>query len=105
MTVTKIKKKQRKKGGQGAGKVRTVVKTEKRDSFFNFFSPPVINEGEEVDDEIQHLLATDYEVCVCVCVCVYVCVCVCMCVCVCVCGKEWRGGERRGKKEKEKKNA
>lgn len=52
-----IKKKQRKKGGPGAGKVRTVTRTEKQASFFNFFDtldPP--SEEEEMDEASSKIL-------------------------------------------------
>ena len=61
MTQKVVKKKQRMKG---KGQVRTIQKTIKEDSFFNFFSPPLMPEDEEsVDEELEALLTTDFEVC------------------------------------------
>jgi len=55
-----VKKKQRMKG---KGQTRVIQKTIKEDSFFNFFSPPLMPEEEEsVDDELEALLTTDFEI-------------------------------------------
>jgi nucleosome assembly protein 1-like 1 len=45
------------------GNVRTVTKTVKNDSFFNFFDPPAIPDDPEaeVDAETQELLTADFE--------------------------------------------
>ncbi|XP_044747698.1 nucleosome assembly protein 1-like 1-A [Coccinella septempunctata] len=61
VTVKTIKKKQKHKS---RGVIRTVTKTVQNDSFFNFFSPPVVpeTEKEEVDDEIHAILTTDFEI-------------------------------------------
>lgn len=61
----KIMKKKPKKGGKPDAKPQ--IKTEKVDSFFNFFSPPdVPGEDEDVDEEemeeLQALIEADYEV-------------------------------------------
>ena len=56
-----MKKKQRMKN---KGQTRIIQKTIKEDSFFNFFSPPSMPEDEEsVDEELEALLTTDFEVC------------------------------------------
>lgn len=52
VTVTQIKKKQRHKA---TGQLRTTIKTEPCDSFFNFFTPPRIphdEDTEEIDEEV-----------------------------------------------------
>ncbi|KAF8786355.1 nucleosome assembly protein 1-like 1 [Argiope bruennichi] len=60
VTVKTIKKKQKHKA---RGAVRTVTKTVTNDSFFNFFSPPVVPENEEdLDEEAQGILNNDFEV-------------------------------------------
>jgi len=62
LTVKSIKKKQKHKS---KGSVRTVTKTVKNDSFFNFFDPPAVPEGEaaeDLDEEIQELLTSDFEI-------------------------------------------
>lgn len=61
MTVKTIKKKQRHKS---RGVVRTITKTVQNDSFFNFFSPPIVPEDQkedEMDEDIHTILTTDYE--------------------------------------------
>jgi nucleosome assembly protein 1-like 1 len=56
-TVTKKQKHKSK------GQVRTVTKTVKTDSFFNFFDPPQVPEKEEdLDDETHALLQADWEI-------------------------------------------
>jgi len=60
VTMKMVKKKQKSKG-----KTRTVTKQVKRDSFFNFFSPPEVPEGtseSDLDEETDALLNMDYEV-------------------------------------------
>lgn len=61
VTVKTLKKKQKHKG---RGEVRVVTKTVRRDSFFNFFSPPAISEDPdaEIDEETQSLLTADFEI-------------------------------------------
>jgi len=61
LCVKLVKKKQKHKGH---GTVRTVTKTVQSDSFFNFFSPPQVPEGEdaEIDEEAQATLASDFEI-------------------------------------------
>ncbi|XP_028406490.1 nucleosome assembly protein 1-like 1 isoform X1 [Dendronephthya gigantea] len=58
VTVKVIKKKQKHKG-KGQGKY--VNKTVKADSFFNFFTPPEVQE-EEMDEETEQLLEADFEI-------------------------------------------
>ena len=66
LTHRKIKKKQRAKSGKNAGKIRTVVKKEKQDSFFHFFKPPKIPTMDEMDEEeadaIEQAFDVDYDV-------------------------------------------
>lgn len=62
--TVKIMKKKPKKGGKDA---KPQIKTEKIESFFNFFSPPEVpGEDDEVDEEtmeeLQALIEADYEV-------------------------------------------
>ena len=65
VTQKVVKKKQRMKN---KGQTRIIQKTIKEDSFFNFFSPPSMPEDEEsVDEELEALLTTDFEVCFFVC--------------------------------------
>ncbi|XP_037947680.1 nucleosome assembly protein 1-like 1-B isoform X2 [Teleopsis dalmanni] len=60
LTVKTIRKKQRHKE---RGAFRTIVKQVPNDSFFNFFNPPEVpDDKEEVDEDTQSLLATDFEV-------------------------------------------
>lgn len=59
VTVKLIKKVQKHKG---RGTKRTVTKTVQADSFFNFFNPPQLTEGEEPDEETESLLAADFEI-------------------------------------------
>lgn len=62
VTVKLVKKKQKHKG---RGVTRTVTKTVKNDSFFNFFDPPQVPEGEneeELDEDTEALLAADFEI-------------------------------------------
>ncbi|ALC42623.1 Nap1 [Drosophila busckii] len=60
LTVKTIRKKQKHKE---RGAVRTIVKQVPTDSFFNFFNPPEVpNDKEEIDDESQGILATDFEI-------------------------------------------
>jgi len=63
LTVKTVKKKQKHKS---KGNVRTVTKTVKNDSFFNFFDPPAVpdmtNEDDDIDPETQDLLTSDFEI-------------------------------------------
>jgi nucleosome assembly protein 1-like 1 len=61
VTVKLIKKKQKHKQ---KGATRFVTKEVKNDSFFNFFDPPVIPEGDEdtLDEETRELLNADFEI-------------------------------------------
>ncbi|XP_053995976.1 nucleosome assembly protein 1-like 1 isoform X1 [Hylaeus anthracinus] len=61
VTVKTIKKNQKHKS---RGSIRTVTKTVQNDSFFNFFSPPVVPDDAEaeIDDETQALLTSDFEI-------------------------------------------
>ncbi|EDW09813.1 nucleosome assembly protein 1-like 1 [Drosophila mojavensis] len=60
LTVKTIRKKQKHKE---RGAVRTIVKQVPTDSFFNFFNPPEVSEDkEDIDDESQQILATDFEI-------------------------------------------
>ena len=58
-------KKQRKKTGAGKGQVRVVKKSEAVDSFFNFFTPPIMPEAssdpEDLSEELQEQLFRDFE--------------------------------------------
>jgi nucleosome assembly protein 1-like 1 len=66
LTHREIKKKQRAKSGKNAGKIRTIVKKEKQDSFFHFFKPPKIPTMDEMDEEeadaIEQAFDVDYDV-------------------------------------------
>jgi nucleosome assembly protein 1-like 1 len=59
VTVRLIKKVQKHKG---RGTKRVVTKTIQADSFFNFFNPPQVVEGETVDDDTEALLDADFEI-------------------------------------------
>ncbi|XP_061077572.1 nucleosome assembly protein 1-like 4 isoform X1 [Conger conger] len=59
VTVKTIKKKQKHKG---RGTVRTITKQVPNDSFFNFFSPVKVPPGEEMDEDLEFNLATDFEI-------------------------------------------
>lgn len=59
VTIKTIKKKQKHKA---RGAVRTITKQVPNDSFFNFFSPPIVTEESKLDDESQGILATDFEI-------------------------------------------
>jgi len=59
ITVKQIKKVQKHKG---RGTKRTVTKTVQADSFFNFFNPPQVNEEEEPDEDMDAILAADFEI-------------------------------------------
>ncbi|XP_059080421.1 nucleosome assembly protein 1-like 1-B [Tigriopus californicus] len=60
LTVKTVKTKQKHKS---KGSVRTITKTVKNDSFFNFFDPPACEENEEdMDPMTQDLLTADFEI-------------------------------------------
>ncbi|XP_035672497.1 nucleosome assembly protein 1-like 1 isoform X2 [Branchiostoma floridae] len=60
VTVKVVKKKQKHKG---RGTTRMVTKTIQNDSFFNFFNPPQVPEdGSELDDDAETILAADFEI-------------------------------------------
>ncbi|XP_068169952.1 nucleosome assembly protein 1-like 4a isoform X1 [Antennarius striatus] len=59
VTVKIIKKKQKHKG---RGTVRTVTKQVPNDSFFNFFNPVKASPDEDMDEESEFTLATDFEI-------------------------------------------
>ncbi|XP_064600319.1 nucleosome assembly protein 1-like 1 isoform X3 [Liolophura sinensis] len=61
VTVKAIKKKQKHKG---RGTTRTVTKTVKNESFFHFFNPPAVPEGDDVelDEEVEAQLTNDFEI-------------------------------------------
>ncbi|XP_076646518.1 nucleosome assembly protein 1 isoform X3 [Halictus rubicundus] len=61
VTVKTIKKNQKHKS---RGSTRTVMQTVQNDSFFNFFSPPVVPDDAEaeLDEETQGVLASDFEI-------------------------------------------
>ena len=42
--------------------VRTVEKKILNDSFFNFFNPPTIQEGEDLDSDTEALLDADFQI-------------------------------------------
>mmetsp|Transcript_8573 Transcript_8573/g.7677 ORF Transcript_8573/g.7677 Transcript_8573/m.7677 type:complete len:372 (+) Transcript_8573:43-1158(+) len=51
LTVIETKKKQKAKGGKNKGQVRTIVKTEPKNSFFHYFSDPIEPKDEEDEEE------------------------------------------------------
>ncbi|XP_067626901.1 nucleosome assembly protein 1-like 1-A [Eurosta solidaginis] len=60
LTIKTIRKKQKHKE---RGTVRNIVKQVPNDSFFNFFNPPEVPEDkDEMDEETQGILATDFEI-------------------------------------------
>lgn len=59
VTVKRVQKTQRRKGHDTK---RTVIKTVRAQSFFNFFTPPHVREGEVIDDETEDILSADYEI-------------------------------------------
>ncbi|XP_050070120.1 nucleosome assembly protein 1-like 1 [Anopheles maculipalpis] len=59
VTVKTIKKQQKHKQRNAT---RMVTKTMSTESFFNFFSPPRVQEDDTVDPETQFLIARDFEV-------------------------------------------
>uniref|UniRef100_A0A182JSL3 Nucleosome assembly protein 1-like 1 n=1 Tax=Anopheles christyi TaxID=43041 RepID=A0A182JSL3_9DIPT len=59
VTVKTIKKQQKHKQRNAT---RMVMKTQPTESFFNFFSPPRIQEDDTIDPETQFLIGRDFEV-------------------------------------------
>jgi len=60
VTVKVVKKRQKHKN---KGTLRTVSKEMPTDSFFNFFDPPQVpDDDEELDEDMEALLATDIEI-------------------------------------------
>lgn len=60
LTIKTIRKKQKHKE---RGAVRTITKQVPNDTFFNFFYPPEIPEDkDDIDEESQGILATDFEI-------------------------------------------
>ncbi|KAM7344310.1 nucleosome assembly protein 1 [Cochliomyia hominivorax] len=60
LTVKTVRKTQKHKE---RGAIRTVYKQMPIDSFFNFFNPPEVKEDkEEIDEDSQGILATDFEI-------------------------------------------
>ena len=66
LTHREVKKKQRAKAGKNAGKIRTVVRKERQDSFFHFFIPPKIPSMDQMDEEeadaVEQAFDMDYDV-------------------------------------------
>ncbi|CAH8485736.1 unnamed protein product [Dicrocoelium dendriticum] len=58
VTVKIVKKIQKQKGG---GAKRTITKSVQEDSFFNFFNPPTEVLSDELDDDTQLLLESDFK--------------------------------------------
>ena len=57
-----IKQKQKSKG-KGKGGQKFTTKQEKRESFFNFFSPPKVPDNEDdIDDVLQALITEDFDI-------------------------------------------
>ena len=57
-----IKQKQKSKG-KGKGGQKLTTKQEKRESFFNFFSPPKVPDNEDdIDDVLQALITEDFDI-------------------------------------------
>lgn len=59
VTVKTIKKTQK---HQSRGTKRVITKTVQKDSFFNFFSPPEVEDGVEPDEDVEALLSADFEI-------------------------------------------
>lgn len=66
LTFEKVQKRQRAKTGRSAGKMRTVTKSERRDSFFHFFNTPKMPDMDAMDEEqadaIEEAFDRDYDV-------------------------------------------
>ncbi|CAH8846429.1 unnamed protein product [Trichobilharzia szidati] len=58
VTVKLVKKVQKRKSG---GAKRTVTKSVREDSFFNFFSPPAENLSDDLDEDTELLLESDFK--------------------------------------------
>ncbi|KAK4471218.1 hypothetical protein MN116_004666 [Schistosoma mekongi] len=58
VTVKLVKKVQKRKSG---GAKRTVTKSVREDSFFNFFSPPAQALSDELDEDTEMLLESDFK--------------------------------------------
>jgi nucleosome assembly protein 1-like 1 len=65
LTHQPVKKKQRGKG-KNAGQMRTVTKTEEKESFFNWFTPPEMPSMDSMDEEeaerLEEIFDNDYDV-------------------------------------------
>jgi len=61
LTHRQVKKTQRAKSGKRQGQVRTVVKKEKRDSFFHFFNPPKMPSADNMDEETADALEEAFD--------------------------------------------
>jgi len=63
-TTVKVIKKKVKQKGKGKGGQKFETKTEKRESFFNFFKPPKFPEDPkaDVDEETQDLISQDFDI-------------------------------------------
>ena len=63
-TTVKVIRQKVKQKGKGKGGQKVVTKTEKRESFFNFFKPPKFPEDpkEDVDDETQVIISEDFDI-------------------------------------------
>jgi len=62
-TTVKVIKQKVKQKGKGKGGPKFVTKNEKRDSFFNFFSPPKVPEDDEdIDDVLQAMITEDFDI-------------------------------------------
>jgi nucleosome assembly protein 1-like 1 len=67
LTYREVTKKQRKKGGKAAGQVRSIIKRERTESFFHFFTPvkmPAMSDvvDEDEADAIEDAFDHDYDV-------------------------------------------
>ena len=60
LTETKVTKTQR-GTGKNAGQVRTVAKTARCDSFFNFFQPPIMPSLDQMNEEVAAKLEQDFD--------------------------------------------
>mmetsp|Transcript_9457 Transcript_9457/g.13425 ORF Transcript_9457/g.13425 Transcript_9457/m.13425 type:complete len:375 (-) Transcript_9457:45-1169(-) len=55
------KKKQRAKSGKNAGQIRTIVKKERTESFFHFFTPPAVPTALDAIDQMDEVQAVELE--------------------------------------------
>jgi len=60
VTIKVIKKAQAHRGNRGTKRILT--KTIQRDSFFNFFNPPDVPEGETASEDTEAILGADFEI-------------------------------------------